>query len=212
MGLGLKTESGDFDPFVKFDARAGRWFRKAKEGEGDVVDITDNFAAVFDLSGIEVGWILFAAGAGPIYVTQPVEQGLPPKPPGDHKQGFKMRIVLPAHLGGGAHELASTAKALIGAIDTMHTAYTAAPEADQRKLPVYKMTGTQVIETKGPSGTTRNYAPKMELVQWVDRPASLGAVKPTAAQPAAQPSPASTGSTRVDPPTRQPTPDAMAFG
>lgn len=215
MALGINTEAGNFDPFVKFDARAGRWFRKGKEGEPDTIDITESFGAVFDLSDVEVGWILFAAGAGPVYITQDVSKGLPQKPAGgDHKQGFKMRIVLPDHLGGGVHELASTAKALIGVIDTMHTAYVAAPESRQGKLPVYKMTGTTTIESKAPTGVTRNYAPKMELVSWVDRPVSLG-VKPNGSQQASQssPAPAATGSTTVPPPqAKKPAQDAMKFG
>ena len=225
MALGINTEAGSFDPFVKFDARAGRWFRKGKTelSEPDTIDITEGFVAMFDLSAIEVGWILFAAGAGPVYMTQPVEKGLPPKPgDGDFKQGFKMRIVLPDHLGGGVHEVASTAKALIGAIDTMHTAYLAAPEAKANKLPIYKMTGTLVIESKGPQGVTRNYAPKLELVGWDERPASLAAAKakangqPPAQQPSAQAaftmaSPAATGSTQVPPPQAV-KPGAMKFG
>ncbi len=224
MGLGLNTESGDFAPYLKFDARAGRWFRKGKEGEGEQVDVTDGFAAVFDLANIDVGYILFAAGAGPIYVVQPVAMGLPAKPgAGDYKQGFRLKVMLANHLGGGTYEVASTAKALIGTIDAMHTAFTAAPESQQGKLPVYKMAGSTVIETKGPNGTTRNYAPKMELVQWVDRPASLPASPANAAArtaPAPQPAqaaptqPPATGSTTAAPPAAKPAaaPAELAFG
>ena len=99
MALGLNTESSDFVPFVKYDARAGRWFRKARDGEVEPVDITDSFVAVFDFSATEVGWLLFTAGAAPIYVTRPVAQGMPPKPPGDMKQGVKLQVVLADDLG-----------------------------------------------------------------------------------------------------------------
>lgn len=198
MGLGLSVGGGDFVPYCKFDARAGRWFTKTLDGD---VDITDNFTAVFDFEQIEVGWMLFAAGTAPIYVTQDVALGVPPKPAsGDFKQGFKINIALPSSLaGGGPRELSSTAKALIGVMSDLHTKYSEAPEKSEGKLPVLKMSGTTVVETKGPNGTTRNYAPNLSIVSWVDRPASLpkkGA--PLVSAPAAA-SPA-TGSKAVPPP------------
>ncbi len=212
MGLGLSTGSGDFVPYCKFDARAGRWFRK---GEGGDVDITDGFAAVFDFDQIEVGWMVFAAGTAPVYVTQPISMGVPAKPPGENwKQGFRCNIALGSALGGGIYELSSTAKALIGVSDRLHTEYSAAPEKAQGKLPVLKMSGTTVVESKGPGGTSRNYAPNLSIAAWVDRPASLAM---RAASPAPAPAPASppsTGSTAVPPPAPKaaPAPAAMDFG
>lgn len=201
MGLGLSVGGGDFVPYCKFDARAGRWFAKTADGD---VDITDNFTAVFDFEQIEVGWLLFVAGTAPVTVTQQISEGLPPKPAtGDFKQGFKMNITLPSSLArGGPRELSSTARALIGVIDRLHTEYEAAPEKSEGKLPVLKMSGTTTVETKGPSGTTRNYAPNLSIVSWVDRPASLpkrGA--PVVAAPAA--APPATGSKAVPPPSKK---------
>lgn len=212
MGLGLSTGSGDFIPYTKFDARAGRWFTKTEGGD---VDITDGFTAVFDFEQIEVGWMVFAAGTAPLYVTQDISLGVPQKPAsGDWKQGFRMNIALPSSIaGGGARELSSTAKALIGVIDRLHTDYSNAPEKSERKLPVLKMNGTTVVETKGPNGTTRNYAPNLVIAGWVDRPATLPkkgqiiaaqALAPAAAPPA-------TGSTPVPPPAPKAAPAAAAM-
>lgn len=207
MALGISTESsGSFTPFVKFDARAGRWFRKGdrEKGETSDIDVTNGFAAVFDFENIEVGWMLLAAGSAPAYVMQPVSKGLPPKPEGDFKQGFRMRVALANNLGGGVYELASSAKALISKIDQAHTAYSTAPEAKQGKLPILSMTGTEVIETTSPKGTTRNYAPTLKLEGWVDRPAAMKAGAAPAAAPAPA-GPAPTGSTMVAPPGQAPT-------
>lgn len=212
MGLGLSVGgSGDFIPYSKFDARAGRWFRK---GEGGDVDITDGFAAVFDFDQIEVGWMVFAAGTAPVYVTQHISLGVPAKPPGENwKQGFRCNIALGSSLGGGVYELSSTARALIGVIDRLHTEYCEAPEKSQGKLPVLKMSGTTVVESKGPGGTSRNYAPNLSIAAWVDRPAALvkKAVTPVATAPM---SPPSTGSTAVPPPGPKAAPAsaAMDFG
>ena len=215
MGLGLSTGSGDFTPYAKFDARAGRWFTKGADGD---IDITDGFTAVFDFEQIEVGWMMFASGVAPSYVVQDISLGVPAKPQGDQwKQGFKLNIALPGSIaGGGARELSSTAKALIGVIDRLHTEYSNAPEKSQGKLPVLKMNGTTVVETKGPQGVTRNYSPNLMIASWVDRPATLpkknGVIAaPVAAAPA---SPPATGSTAVPPPAPKaaPAPAAMDFG
>ena len=104
------------------------------------------------------------------------------------------------------HELAGTAKALLGVIDKLHDDFLAAPEAKQGQLPIYKMTGITPIKNKGPNGATTNYAPKLELVEWVDRPVSLGG-QPVVAKPAVHltPVPAATGSTQVTPPSAKAT-------
>ena len=213
MALGISTEaSGNFTPFVKFDARAGRWFRKGDRDKGEMgdVDVTNGFAAVFDFSNIEVGWMLMAAGAAPAYVMNPVAKGLPAKPEGEFKQGFRMKVMLASNLGGGVYELASSAKALIAKIDQAHTVFSTAPEAAQGKLPILAMTGTEVIETTSPKGTTRNYAPTLTLNGWMERPAAMNGATGSPAAPAPAPAPvgpAHTGSTPVPPPGQAP-----AFG
>lgn len=214
MGLGLQMGDGNFTPYVKFDARAGRWFTKSATGD---IDITDGFTAVFDFDQIEIGWMIFASGVAPAYVTQDISLGLPAKPQGDWKQGFKMNIALPSSIaGGGARELSSTAKAMIGVIDRLHTEFSEAPERAAGKLPVLKMSGTTVVETKGPQGVTRNYSPNLSIVSWVDRPATLP--KKGTAAPASAPAPAAappaTGSTAVPPPAPKaaPAPASMDFG
>lgn len=226
MGLGINYEaSGDFIPYLKYDARAGRWFRKENRDKGETspVDVTNGFTAVFDLATIEAGWIDFPTGAAPIQITRPISQGIPPKPPGGNfKQGFRMMVALPAHLGGGAYEVSSSAKAMIGAIDALHTACSAAPEMAQGKLPIIAMTGTSMIETNGPKGVTRNYAPVFAIQGWAPRPAALPVEGfATSAAPAQAAAPAqnfgsapATGSTQVPPPVQQQAPAAadMSFG
>jgi hypothetical protein len=189
MSLGLQPR-GAFTPYIKYDARAGRWFKKA---DGADVDVTNGFAALFDFEEIQIGWMQFPTGAAPIYCTQHISMGIPPQPQGDFKQGFRMNLALPGALGGGVFELSSTAAALINEIDKLHTEYAQAPEAAQGKLPVVQMNGTTVVESKGrdkngQTQTSRNYAPNLAIVAWVDRPATMplkprtAAVQPAAAQ------------------------------
>lgn len=220
MGLGLSIEAGggDFTPWLKYDARAGRWFRKGDrdKGEQGPVDVTNNFSAVFDLATIEVGWIDFPTGSAPIMITQPISAGIPQRPVGGQfKQGFRMRAALPPGLGGGVYEVAASAKAFIAGIDALHTAYQNAPEAKHGKLPVVVMTGTIMIETTTPKGTNRNYGPVLQIDRWIDRPASMPAqgfhsasVAPSTPAPAA--APPATGSTPVPPPAPKAAPAAPA--
>lgn len=193
MSLGINTEqsSGDFTPFVRYDARAGRWARRGdtEKGEQKLVDITNGFQAVFDLSAVETGWINFPTGAAPQYFMAPVGE-MPPRPAGEgFKQGFRFNIALPASLGGGVYEVASTARAFIGAIDILHTEYENAPQRREGKLPVVAMTGTNMVETQTKKGVTRNYQPVLNIIAWVDRPASLVAKPAPAPAPAYTPPP-----------------------
>lgn len=188
MGLGL-TRGGDFAPWIKYDARAGRWFRKG-EGDEDQVDITNDFAAVFDFDQVEVGWIIYAEGVQPLYHTQDISLGVPNRPEGSAKwkQGFRLMIALPGRLGGGVFEVSSTAFAFIEEIDRLHTVYSEAKAANPGKLPVLKMSGTTAVETKTKEGgKSRNYRPNLEIAAWVDRPATLPLKDAKPAAPAALP-------------------------
>lgn len=199
MGLGLNTEmggGGDFAPLVKYDARAGRFFRADRtEGPGgwetSNVDITQGFKAIFDLENIQVGWAAFRAGMAPEFRLVPLGAALPPRPEGmvsDGKggtkpafqQAFKVMLKLAKTCGGDVRELASTAKAAVGAVDLLHSAYEAQKADHPGQLPVVAMTGSTPIKSSGKGQTSTNYAPIFEIVSWVDRPADLKAPKPPA--------------------------------
>jgi hypothetical protein len=207
MALGLQTESGggDYKPVAKYDARAGRFFRvdrtqdSAGNWQTNNVEITNGFQAVFDLENIEVGWMLFAAGVAPMWSMVKLGEQLPAKPSDTHKQGFRMAIKLGKSIGGDVREFASQAKAVIAAVDALHTVYTAEKGAHPGQLPVVAMTGATAVVSSGKGQSSTNYAPVFEIVAWVDRPPEFdGATSAAApatqaaptAQAAAQPAPA----------------------
>lgn len=218
MSLGFSSGSGSFSSYVKIDARAGRVLRRKnmERGEAQDVDITDSFQAVFDLANIKAGWAYFVAGAAPSYVMAQIDEPRPARPSDQYKEGFLVQLALPASLGGGVHEFSSTAKAVKQSVDKLHTDYLAAPEHASGKLPVVKINGMTMVESKMPNGqTTRNFSPVLAIVGWVDRPASFDGSTPVVAATAAAPmSPPSTGSTAVPPPAPKaaPAPAAMDFG
>lgn len=193
MALGLSTESGggDFTPVVKFDARAGRMFRVDREQDGggnwntNNVEITNGFTAVMDLENIEVGWLLFAAGVAPQLTLVKLGQPLPQRPSDQHKQGFRMMMKLGKSSGGDVREIAATSKAVLGAVDDLHTAYEAQKAANPGKLPVVALTGSKAIVSTGKGQSSTNYAPIFEIQKWVDRPAELGGASGATQQEAA---------------------------
>lgn len=183
MALGLVTESnggGDFNKVVKFDARAGRMFRVDREQDSggqwqtDNVEITNGFTAVMDLENIEVGWCLFAAGVAPQLTLVPLGQPLPARPSDQHKQGFRLMMKLGKSSGGDVREISATSKAVLGAVDELHTAYEAQRASNPGKLPLVALTGSKPIVSTGKGQTSTNYAPIFEIQKWIDRPAELG--------------------------------------
>jgi len=66
-------------------------------------------------------------------------------------------------------EFASTAGAVIDAMNAVHDDYEAAPEAKEGKLPIVKCVAVKPIV--GKHGT--NYSPTLQIVGWTDRPEEL---------------------------------------
>lgn len=199
MALGLVTESnggGDFNKVVKFDARAGRMFRVDREQDSggqwttENVEITNGFTAVMDLENIEVGWCLFAAGVAPQLTLVPLGQPLPARPSDQHKQGFRLMMKLGKSSGGDVREISATSKAVLGAVDELHTAYEAQKAANLGKLPLVALTGSKPIVSTGKGQTSTNYAPIFEIQKWIDRPAELGGAATAKAEEAPAPKPA----------------------
>lgn len=180
MGLGLNTGGdGDFAAIVKYDAKAARWFRMDREQVGGAwetsnVDITQAFQAVFDMENIEVGWVHFAGGQAPSWCMVPFGSPFPDRPTDKHKQAFRMTVLLGKSCGGDLREFAAQAKVVIGALDTLHDAYTAGLKANAGKLPVVRMTGATPIVSKSGAQSFTNYAPVLEITSWVGRPKDLG--------------------------------------
>lgn len=216
LGLNYNTGSGgdgNIVPFVKYDARAGRFFRNdRKEVNGtyinDAIDITNGFKAVIDLENVEVGYLKFAAGSAPEYLLVPLGDPMPDKPSDPKwKQGARIMMKLHASCGGDVREMTSNAAAFLKGIDDLHSAYEAAKAANPGKLPIVVLKTTIPITSGSGDKKSTNYQPVLEIAGWASRPVDLvhvakNSVPQQAASPATAPS---TGSTVVAPPAqRQP--------
>lgn len=226
MGLGLQTggAGGDIKPFIKYDARAGRVFRVDRsqnasgQFESNEVDITRDCAFIADLANVRVGWVNYTT-QGPIQRMVILgKNALPPRPTDTNsegkpafKQGFEIDILLAKACGGGpARKFGSSAGCVIEAVDVLHDAFTASPEAQQGKLPIVKLVDTKAVK----AGQSTNYRPTFEIAGWVDRPADLMAASAKGPNSHPQSSPASappaTGATAVPPPAARPVPQPAA--
>jgi hypothetical protein len=209
LKLSTSGTNGEIQPYVNYDAKAGRMFRadRSQRGDGtwasDKTEITDTAQMVMDLANIRVGWINYTS-QGPVrrMVTHGKEP-MPPRPDDKNaegkaafKQAFEVNLLLDKASGGGAPRVfGSAAACVIEATDALHDAYLSAPESNAGKLPIVKITGVLPVK----SGQSTNYKPVFEIIGWVERPASLT----IAAQPSPKMPPA-TGSTAVKAPAPQP--------
>lgn len=204
FGFSTASSAGsDIIPACKYDARSGRVFRNDRidTGNGFVseqVDITRNFKAVFDLENVETGWIMFAAGTAPLFTLVPLGSPIPPAPSPDFKNGIRFLVKLSKDCGGGVREMAGTSKAFMAGVEKLYLEYLAGREANAGKLPVVEMPDTLAVK----SGQSTNYQPLFQITGWAPRGDFKFVPRGGAAAVAAPANtgPASTGSTRVDPP------------
>jgi hypothetical protein len=211
MALGINYESGDghdIVPVIKYDARGGKLLRIDRENNDNVpTDVSTGFSAVFDFENMEVGHIYFQSAAAPDFCVAPYGTQAPPAPSPNHKPGIRIIMKLGKASGGDIREMASTAKAFLRGLDTLHDAYLEGVKANPGKLPVVILTGTTPIVSEGKDANGKpqkstNYMPNWGIKSWVDRPKDLVPMfkAPSSAAPAATGTPPSTGSTRMTAP------------
>lgn len=212
MALGFNyssdSNSGDIVGFVKYDARAGRFFRNDRTQENgnyvnNSVDITSKFKAVIDMENIEVGYSLFAAGGAPQHLLVKLGSAMPAKPIGGEKwkQSVRIMIKLSKECGGDIREITSNATAFLKGFDGLHTEYLASKSENPGKLPIIGLESTSPVTSGSGDRKSTNYRPVFYIAGWIARPSDLVHVskisKPAATQ---QPTPPTTGSTKVDAP------------
>lgn len=169
MALNIVSQGGDFDPFVKYNAKAGRWYFKKDENEVEV----QNPVFVADFDNIKTGWLLFLEGQAPSKVWDESLTVPAAKPSDKHKRGFSLRLFSKASFDGVV-ELSSSSMHLCAAINDLYTLYEQQRGANAGMLPVVKYTGSTPMKDK--MGT--NYKPNFVIEKWVPRPAEFAAEAP----------------------------------
>lgn len=190
---------GDFKVYVKYNAKAGRFYTKEDKPEASEFEVT-NFTAIFDMDNLTTGWFLFAPGVAPVKNMDPSLAEAAPKPGDGFKRGFELDVFSEKNFGG-LREFSSTAGAVIEAMNDLYDDWVANKAANPDKLPVVKCVGVTPVTNK--HGT--NYRPQFEIVSWADRPAEMAGGPPQAAA-AASPTSAAKAEHAPPPAAKQPAP------
>lgn len=169
MPLNLTVNDGDFTPYLKYNAKAGRFYIRPQGAAADVEIVNPRLA--IDMHNIKTGWLYYVEGSGPEKVWDPSPTQMAPRPVGPRKfkRGFEVVVFGNDNLQGvgtlGLREFSSTASNVITAILRMYEAYEAGSLKNPGKVPFYKC--TKVNPVNGAYGT--NYEPEFELIGWIDR-------------------------------------------
>jgi hypothetical protein len=169
MPLNLSVGDGDFTPYLKYNAKAGRFYVKGLDG-GPEVEV-EKPRLVFDMANIKTGWIYYQEGGGPEKVWDISQAEAAPRPAGGKKfkRGFEVMVVGRDEVPGagkiGLREFSSTAGNAITAILQMHAAYEADAGKNPGKLPLYVCNGVKPVN----SNFGVNYEPLFTLHSWIER-------------------------------------------
>jgi hypothetical protein len=203
MGLGLPSGGGDFTPYVKYNAKAGRWY--TKDDDGNEIEVT-NMIAIFDFANIKTGWLSFNPGVAPEFRFDSAPGSSDAQSPGDnYKRGFVVNVFSQKNLGG-VRELAANSGAMNTAVNDVYDAYEAAPERAQGMLPVVKCVRVDPVTSK--HGT--NYHPVLEVIKWAPRPPEFDETPTNGTGSVATPVVQTPATPSVPPP--QPAPAAAGAG
>jgi hypothetical protein len=163
------ASSGDFVPYLKYDAKSGR-FKVKPDGTDQWVEIRD-FNLAFDMEHIRTGWIWYPQdGAPPHKMWSPsVSADVGPRPGLDYKLGFEVMVYGNTIIPGtnskiGLRSWSANAFCTVSSINEMYAAFEKELPANPGKCPIYAF--KTVKETEG---AYINYKPVFELVAWADK-------------------------------------------
>jgi hypothetical protein len=156
--------TGSIKPYVKFNAKADKWFAKGENGDIEIA----RPAFIADLPNIATGWLRFLEGQAPERVMDTSLDRAAPNPGNGFKRGFMLAVYSQKFFGGFA-ELSSASIHMGNAIREVYSAFEAERASHPGQVPVIACTGSEPMKDR--YGT--NYRPKLEIVKWVDRPAEL---------------------------------------
>jgi hypothetical protein len=165
-----RRAAGDFDPWIKFNGKSGRWYNKTDDGQEVEVQ---NLTAIFDLAQTKTGWLLFQEGQAPDALYDSENGVFVAQPSPSHKRGVSVRVYSQQQLGG-VRELSANSDVVCNAMQALYNdQFEPAPEAGEGLVPVVRC--ESVIPVKSKHGT--NYQPVLKITKWVPRPDALPLAK-----------------------------------
>jgi hypothetical protein len=174
MSLGKRrSRAAAFDPIIKMDCRQGTITRcdrqQGEDGSWQTVPVliaTEDFEAVADLAHLQVGYLCFSP---PDFKLVNVGEDYGDPPSDNHREGFKLRLLLRNGAGEGVHDLASTAAAMWQSMDELHSEYEDGKAKHKNKLPVIGIAEWARVTTRQGTG----YRPVFKITGWTAVPKEL---------------------------------------
>lgn len=182
MAFGMKTNSAEFLPIVKYDARAGKFFKVEKrvDGGSDAIEIPLGTKFALDTFTFEAGYVMFGP-QGPDRHMVPYTEGvqLPPQPQDKDADGkLLFRPGFYAKIAGnaidGVREWCSNAAVLLNAMDELYQQIIRAPETAAGQIPIISIAATVAVKSGSGARSSTNYGPILKLEAWAERPDVLG--------------------------------------
>ena len=183
MAFGMKVTSGDFLPIVKYDARAGKFFKvdKRVDGGSDAIELPLGTKFALDTFTLEAGYVMFGP-QGPVRHMVPYTDGvqLPSQPQEKDAEGkLLFRPGFYAKIAGnaldGVREWCSNAAVLLNAMDDLYQQIVKAPETAAGQIPIICIISTTAVKSGTGARSSTNYAPVIKIEGWTPRPDILGA-------------------------------------
>src|SRR3990170_4891449 len=154
MPLPLTTNDGEFTPYLKYNAKAGRFYARPPGGQEDIEIVNPRLA--FDMAHVKTGWLFYQEGVGPEKVWD-TGGTMGPRPAGPQKwkRGFEVMVFGADQIPGlgalGLREFSSTASNVIGRFLLMYEDYEKGMAANPGKVPYYAC--SRAIPIQGSYGT-----------------------------------------------------------
>ena len=156
--------NGNIKPYVKYNAKADKWFMRGEEGDVEIARPT--FAA--DFANIRTGWLKFREGQAPERRIDPSLVESAPQPDESFKRGFVLSVYSKQFFSGLV-ELSSASFHTGCAIKDVYQVFEEQRADHPGQVPVIAGTGSESMKDK--YGT--NYRPTLQLLKWIDRPAEM---------------------------------------
>jgi hypothetical protein len=165
--------SGDFSPYLKFNAKQNDWAWRSEDGEQKI----DAPRFAWDLKNIQTCWLRFDEGAAPDRAIDPSPRNRAQRPSDRHKRGFVSRVFGRTSFTG-AGEFSSNAVGVCSAVRELYRDFKAQALGHPGEVPIVAVVGTDSFKSR--YGT--NYSPRFKITAWIKRPPELpdGPVVPVA--------------------------------
>jgi len=188
----LNLGGGEGKPYIRFSPSIPAWEMSSPEGK---IEFTWDAPAVFDVAGLQLGWLKIDAQGRDWMPWPSITNRLPMPEEKDrdgnptYKLGFRIDVVSTKLFGDeSVREFSANTFGNLTFIQELYNYCEEKEEFKSGKAPVVQITGA----TRMKVGKGNTQIPQFEVKKWVDRPAELSGgttEAPVASAPAPAPAP-----------------------